>query len=244
MEDQYEEISRWKDWSLEDTCLILGQKFPKAAIWIVRPSNMLRYLFSCFHNFVKSSIIGIPEYSSNHGSIEHLYYLLMSAFKRVCHERAKAKATTISKEELSVLPVTLIGFSKGCVVLNQILHELGNYSTTKWKLRGTPSPDHQQVNAFLNQIKAIYWLDAGHSGESQAWVTEDRLLDHLAELCVDIHVHVTPHQVCCPNRPMFGEEEKIFVSKLKQKGVNVVEQLHFGKEERSLLYHFKLLNVF
>ena len=238
MEAQYVEINRWKDWSLEDTCSILRKKFPGASIWIVRPSTMLRYLFACFHNFVKSSIIGVPEYSRDCGAVPHLFWLLRDAINQV----AEDGRLEISKEEAFHLPLTLVGFSKGCVVLNQIVHELGSYV-------GTSSPQEtraksEELKSFVKQIKSMYWLDAGHSGEKEAWVINDHLLGHLATLRPKVYVHVTPHQVKCPARPWIGEEEKSFVTKLREKGVDVVETLHFGDEERSLENHFKVLNVF
>ena len=58
MEAMYRDISQWSPWSLEMTRDILREKFPGAAIWIIRPHTLLRHLFSCFHNFVNSSIVG------------------------------------------------------------------------------------------------------------------------------------------------------------------------------------------
>lgn len=242
MESQYEEISRWKDWSLEDTCSLLRKRFPASAIWIVRPCNMLRYLFSCFHNFVKSSITGVPEYSRDHGAVPHLHYLLKDAIRQV---RAGGGGLELGEEEMASLPLTIIGFSKGCVVLNQLLHELGSYVGVVDGCQATShATEEGRLRAFVHQIRAIYWLDAGHSGEREAWVTDDKLLDSLAALRAEVHVHVTPHQVRCPARPWIGEEEKLFVTKLKERGVKLVEKVHFDEEQRSLLNHFRVLNVF
>lgn len=238
MEAQYEEINRWKNWSLEDTCCLLREKFPGASIWIVRPSTMLRYLFACFHNFVKSSIIGVPEYAHDHGALPHLFWLLRDAIKQV----VKGGGVRISKEAMFSLPLILIGFSKGCVVLNQLVHELGKYVHLQEEAQGTSNIE--QLRSFVHQIKAIYWLDAGHSGEKEAWVTDDHLLDHLAALGAKVRVHVTPHQVKCPARPWIGEEEKAFVTKLKKRGVDVEDTLHFGDDERSLEKHFRVLDAF
>lgn len=58
MEGRVEDISRWKEWSLEDTHAILKKKFPNSVILLVRPCNTLRDMFCCFRNFVQSSIVG------------------------------------------------------------------------------------------------------------------------------------------------------------------------------------------
>lgn len=257
MESQYEEISRWKQWSLENTCDLLKRKFPGSAIWIVRPSRMLRYLFSCYQHFVNSSLTGVPEHDSTHGAIPHLEHLLRDAIHQV---HSKGGVEWSVSEALS-LPVVLIGFSKGCVVLNQIVHELGNYVVQKDCLTdGGRSPTlavrtseaaskrdskhTQRAREFVKSIKAFYWLDAGHSGTHDTWVTSDDLLRTLSLLGAEIHVHVTPQQVCDPHRPWLGEEQRLFVSKLQQFGTSVKEVFHFEHEERSLKNHFRVLEVF
>lgn len=333
MEAQYIEISQWKEWCLENTCALLQKKFPNSAVWIVRPSRMLRSLFSCFHNFVQSSLVGVPTYNSTYGGLPQLEHLILNALYKV-HYKGQLK---MSVHSAFMLPFVIIGFSKGCVVLNQFLHELVNYvtidphafprlysassassissvssgeessepSTSKSYLRSpkimshryssvsrlSPEPmsrsyshsrhtstssnseygrwsplparsssssgasasahvitltedEIRNMRAFLGRIKAFYWLDAGHSGGYGAWVTDDELLKMVASLKTEVHVHVTPQQVCDPHRVWIGEEEKEFVDKLKYYGATVEETLHFEHEDRSLEKHFRVLEVF
>ena len=364
MEKQYEEIYQWRAWCLENTLSLLQHKFPGSAIWIVRPCRMLRSLFSCFHNFVQSSIVGIPTYSAGYGALPNIELLLQDAIHQV-HSKGQLR---LPMKFVFELPLVLIGFSKGCVVLNQILHELVNYMTqdhnhlhvpschsscsslhhhhrktpsississmsstedgpsstahSKPPLSNPQSPvitkrktdaasnsssplmsqshsgtsihrhpsisslssepgdkeyprrsrsrspmlysrsgssssasqgrrviplteeDVQRLQQFLGRLRAMYWLDAGHSGGCGAWVTDDDLLRCLASLNVEVHVHVTPQQVCDPNRSWIREEEKEFVDKLRLHGTSVTEVLHFEHEERSLENHFRVLNAF
>lgn len=162
--------------------------------------------------------------------------------------KPQSRTSKLKLEQLCQLPLVLVGFSKGCVVLNQIIHELPNYF---------PEPHSQEMNSptsvkvmrseeriFLQQIKAIYWLDSGHSGEREAWVTAAPLLHSLAQLGAEVHVHVSPHQVCCPIRPWIGEEKREFVHQLRGMGVRVSDRLHFGDQPRSLSNHFRILNEF
>ncbi len=95
----------------------------------------------------------------------------------------------------------------------------------------------------MGRLKAFYWLDGGHSGTGGAWVTDDELLQILASLRVEIHVHVTPHQVKDAHRPWIGEEKTEFVEKLKRFGASVKDTLHF-EDDTSLEKHFKVLEVF
>ena len=352
MESQYEEISRWSPWCLENTCSLLQTKFPNSAIWIVRPSRMLRSLFSCFHNFVQSSLVGVPTYSPAYGALPQIERLLSDACYKV-HKWGKLK---MELRSTILLPIVMVGFSKGCVVLNQILHELVNYvaidptiaqmapyphshprhhlstssissvssisstedgssylhhssghrtnraasprtprkvspeptprsssisaprsgaathsaSTSSYdsssasdyarslyrsssSSRGASASNHfislsereiERIKHLLSQVKAFYWLDAGHSGGQGAWVIDDTLLKSLASLKADIRVHVTPQQVGDPHRTWIGEEEREFVDRLRYYGANVEETLHFENDERSLEKHFRVLEVF
>ena len=266
---QLVEVSRWSEWSLENTCSLLRHKFPSSAVWLVRPCRMLRKLYSAFHNFVQSSMTGVPTYSSHHGALLHLHLLLADALSKVSREAPME----MSVDEALHLPLVLAGFSKGCVVLNQITHELvntvpgnhserrtsgdhGNLEATPTQKRdgesegpvGKPLPlspvELRLLREVVSRIKALYWLDSGHSGEEGAWVTESEPLQSLARLQIPVHVDVTPQQVRDPTREWLGQEEAEFVSRLKQLGADVVETLHFEHEEKSLEYHFQVLREF
>ena len=81
---------------------------------------MLRNLFSCFHHFVSSSITGVPEYDPGHGALFHTEHLVRDAVRQAAAE-GRLSAPVV---EVLGRRVVLVGFSKGCVVLNQIVHEL------------------------------------------------------------------------------------------------------------------------
>ena len=61
----HEEISCWKRWSLENTHSLLQKKFPDSAIFIIQPTIFLKGQFSCYHNFVNSSIVGKTDQINN-----------------------------------------------------------------------------------------------------------------------------------------------------------------------------------
>ena len=156
MDSQYEEISRWSPWCLEITCSLLQKKFPNSAIWLIRPSRMLRSLFSCFHNFVQSSLVGIPTYCSTYGALPQIERLLLDACKKV-HKWGTLKLDVRSAVHL---PIVLVGFSKGCVVLNQVLHELVNYvaidpSISQLPPYPYPHPRHHLSTSSISSISSM-----------------------------------------------------------------------------------------
>ena len=132
-------------------------------------------------------------------------------------------------------PVVLVGFSKGCVVLNQIIYELSMVSAS----------DDSRLSDFVSRITTMYWLDGGHSGESNTWITDKKYLDHLASHESSIRVHVTPYQIQDSSRPWVGKEQKKFVDNLRSLGKKDVKvKVHFQDRDPSLAFHFKLLEHF
>jgi len=225
MTQQYSETARWSKWCFENMVTLLQKKFPHSNIWIIKPSKMLRNIYSSFHNFLQCSIVGTPEYTEHFGAIPHLHQLLVSGTKQV------------GIIEAQVLPITLVGFSKGCVVLNQIVHELD-------PIFNDSSNHGVNEHEFLKLIKAIYWLDSGHNGESGAWMTCEKDIKALVSLGAELYIHVSPQQVCDPIRMWIGEEYKLFLDYLRKLGALVHDTVHFKDQVRCLENHFRILNNF
>ncbi|KAL8578617.1 hypothetical protein ACOMHN_007075 [Nucella lapillus] len=130
------------------------------------------------------------------------------------------------------VPVHLIGFSKGCIVLNQLVQELEH------------AENDDNVQKFIGQVQVMTWLDGGHSGGSNTWVTNPVALARLATLGIHIHVHVTPYQMKDPMRKWIGKEKRRFVEVLLKAGAKVTDKLHFEDEGRSIENHFRVLEEF
>lgn len=128
--------------------------------------------------------------------------------------------------------LTLVGFSKGCVVLNQMVYELAG-------ARADP-----ELSPFINRISDIYWLDGGHPGGSETWVTDKQVLKELASSGVAIHTHVTPYEVCDPMRAWVGRENGRFIKILEEFGACPNQKLHFEDEPPSIENHFRVIQEF
>ena len=241
-----ESSCEWADWCYENTAKLLASQFPQAWIWMIEPVAREDEIFSCYNNFVREDLVEVQCFDKR-DALLHLQLLLRSAVDLVngyfsgaeqeqVHQLNKIaesedQMATADRDKVVKLdiPIMLVGFSKGCVVLNQLLHELREAEN---------KPD---LNHFVQSISAWYWLDGGHIMESHTWITDEDVLQDLAKLKVPINVLVTPYQVKDPNRPYIGDEERLFVDILKKLGADVKEKLYFENEELSLENHFKVL---
>lgn len=224
------EGSRWLSWSLEEVAVLLGRRFPDRHVWVVRASRMYLHKFSCYRNFVESNVFGAPEhsgYSEQVGAFHHLRALLIHAMQRAHLPRPPGPHAVPSDFSL-----VLVGFSKGCVVLNQMVYELAG-------ARSDPS-----MAPFVERISDMFWLDGGHPGGSETWVTDAEVLKELAASGVSVHAHVTPYEVCDPMRAWVGREYAHFIQTLEELGACPSRKLHFQDEPASILNHFRVLQQF
>uniref|UniRef100_A0A665WL04 Chromosome 2 open reading frame 69 n=1 Tax=Echeneis naucrates TaxID=173247 RepID=A0A665WL04_ECHNA len=225
---------QWICWSLEQVAFILGRRFPDRYIWVIRASRMYLHKFSCYHNFVESNMFGAPEhlpYIPDSGAFHHLRALLSHGMERANLPnplQLQGGADSIP----SGFSLTLVGFSKGCVVLNQMVYELGG-------ARADP-----QISPFIKCISSMYWLDGGHPGGSETWVTDKLVLKELAASGVSVHAHVTPYEVCDPMRAWVGREHGQFIKTLEEFGACPSKKLHFEDEPPSIDNHFRVIQEF
>lgn len=237
-------------WNLENTAVILQSHFQREHIVVVRPSRLASHklatfmeflspdqeqrrmefkVFACYDNFVPSNNTGAPEHTPMHYALHHLERLLQSIATNL-KEKDEEEKRDLKKGE-----VKLIGFSKGCVVLNQFLYEFHYLKTL--------TPDDESLSPMVARITDMYWLDGGHSGGKNTWITSKGLLGTLARLGIRVHVHVTPYQICDDRRPWIRKEEKAFSDWLRKLGAPVRRMVHFENSTPSLGIHFDVIDA-
>ncbi|KAK3867892.1 hypothetical protein Pcinc_026688 [Petrolisthes cinctipes] len=154
------------------------------------------------------------------------------------HQEAKnLEQISLRSTEMEYYNLTLIGFSKGCVVLNQLITEFNTISTL-------PANDRNLLESFVSKVQHMYWLDGGHAGGMNTWITTPTILKSLAARLINIHVHVSPYQVLDELRPWIGKECKTFYTTLRRVGAKVDYELHFEHLPPSLFQHFQVINEF
>nr|CAD7269370.1 unnamed protein product [Timema shepardi] len=219
--------------------------------------------FSCYDNFVPCNNCGAPDHTPTHSALQHLERMLQGISQRLRTmpvtelTQTPASRGEESREEGEILPqdpedtvelwwreglnldkahLVLLGFSKGCVVLNQFIYEFHYLKTL--------TPDDETMMRLVSRIQDMYWLDGGHAGGKNTWITSRSLLETLTRLGIGIHIHVTPYQVQDERRPWIRKEEKVFGDLLRRLGAPVNRTLHFENQVASLYTHFEVLTVF
>lgn len=250
--ESHRDNHRYLQWNLESTARIIARRFPNSLVMIVKPKEMFLRTFSVYSNFLKFSDTGIPELNPENNSLKHLYKLHNNVVKILMATESNqiegvvtnsADKCRLEKETPNVglvnekgaikrdpLPIRLVGFSKGCVVLNQILFEL--------------ETDDVEEKEFLSQINAMYWLDGGHNGSQDTWITDDILLRKLSSYPWELYSYVTPYQVDDPMRAWIGKEHNKFVSKINKFGGKLHNVHLFMDQPASIGNHFDVLNHF
>lgn len=226
-----EEQRQYTDYTLDWFAERLGGTFhskAKAAV-VVKPAKFELGAYSIFENFLQCDQTGQPlSYETGPGrpsATEQLRRLLSNAIQ----QNNGLPSTSGDDQQLSV---EIVGFSKGCVVLNKLIHELAEQTET----------GNRNI-----RITRLVFLDGGHSGGPTApdvWINNLEVIDQFCKLNIPVSMHVSPYQVKSTKEPWKGQQEAIFTRLLTANGCNVERTLHFGDQKPSIENHFHVIDAF
>ncbi len=121
-------------------------------------------------------------------------------------------------------PKVFVGFSKGIVVLNQLILAM------KLAADGADT-----LTDFCKTVRRIVFLDGGHNGRrADVYLADPAVLEFLVRSGVAVDVRVSPYQVRDEKRPWIGKEERKFSRGLKSRGCSVTRMLITSHEEKDL----------
>lgn len=125
-------------------------------------------------------------------------------------------------------PISLVGFSKGIIVLNQLLYELAKSCKEK--------------PILSERAKTFYFLDGGHNGGKNVYLTDIDIIKRLIDK--NYSCHVTPYQINDENRPYIKREYELFIKNIKQLGGNIKSHCYFENQHPTIINHLKILEEF
>ncbi|VDP70923.1 unnamed protein product [Echinostoma caproni] len=180
------------------------------------------------------------------GALEQLNAILRSAVTRVRYVRPRCLA------HLHV-PLCLVGFSKGCSVLMQLLYELAHCAQFSKSSSQNPASSNptRSTQELISKLDSMYWLDGGHSGKDAQWPTETTILSRL-DPCRSpkMFIHGTPYQLMDSRRPWKSRDYNRSLELLRQYGLPHKHEILTSvlndsvSNEPTLESHFALLKCF
>lgn len=151
-------------------------------------------------------------------------------------------------------PLLLAGFSKGAVVLNQLLSELAWRSAEEgagWEAgAGWKAGDGSSATlAWMHNLAEVHYLDAGlntpgaYITSAPAWAALGRWRSAAGQGIV-LRVHSSPRQREDAGRPWIREELRRMLAEARRAGVKGSEQKYCEGQEPSMAAHFEVLSQF
>eukprot|EP00761_Pharyngomonas_kirbyi_P007499 gb/GECH01007509.1/.p1 GENE.gb/GECH01007509.1/~~gb/GECH01007509.1/.p1 ORF type:complete len:333 (+),score=46.82 gb/GECH01007509.1/:1-999(+) len=184
------------NYSIEDTLEILKQRFPLSNIIMIRPRTM-NNMFSVYDQFI--------EYSGPAGEVSRPNRPDMGvASQQLIQYLEHLKRVSSDRYSITIdihRPLTLIGFSKGCLVINELVHE---------------SISNVFQDRILPFLRAVYYLDSGNNIRQYHYPTISNSIRHFARQITHHHIHVAVHWTPYHDgMPELSRERDGFISKLE-----------------------------
>ncbi|XP_024544225.1 UPF0565 protein C2orf69 homolog [Selaginella moellendorffii] len=177
-------------------------------------------------------------------------------------KRMESRATSCLGKHRTIV----MGFSKGGVVLNQLMAELAHLHGPDHKTRSEKEKEVElgefasiprTSEEFLDSIEQFHYIDVGMN-ECGAYTTDDSVLEEIAKVAklrdsgLTVFMHGTPRQWSDSNRGWISAEKDQCIRQLREAGrkfaangkLRVEEKTYFADEEPSLDMHFSILEAF
>ncbi|KAL3670136.1 hypothetical protein V7S43_004451 [Phytophthora oleae] len=231
----------YSDYAYEAVAELLSEKFGDTCnVWVVRPSHFKHGAYSSFDNFVNANEYGaVIEYDPTTYATKHLALLMQNA--QVMLRKQGVNLST-------ALPMHLLGFSKGGIVLNQLVTELVRYSFSKKRSNSgqvRQGSTFASTRQFFSAVYSIHWLDSGNGSLEGAMPTQETALSVLSRYeQLRLFVHATPYQYDSRQRPWIKTEVNNFVNKMNLLGADIQLIIYYEGDEGSLASHFHILQDF
>mmetsp|Transcript_38994 Transcript_38994/g.84843 ORF Transcript_38994/g.84843 Transcript_38994/m.84843 type:complete len:307 (-) Transcript_38994:263-1183(-) len=230
----------------------IAPKFRNASVLVVQPDLYHEDCFACYANFLPSMTRSGEPLGFNPSSLRALRHLRSILQQTGCAAASEKVA------------VTLLGFSKGGVVLNQLLSEMAHVQDLSAAAGGGSSAaparassaqsdggQDEELLALARAVQAVLYLDVGANGRG-AYPTDPRVAQSLAALAptnacgppLRVGLHGTPRQWEDARRPWIRDEKNRCLKFMQEAGVSVAQKMYFDGVEPSMEMHFEIIDVF
>mmetsp|Transcript_22162 Transcript_22162/g.42287 ORF Transcript_22162/g.42287 Transcript_22162/m.42287 type:complete len:296 (+) Transcript_22162:286-1173(+) len=220
----------------------LDVKFPLANLVVVHPSQYDDGCFACYSNF-------LPKMTRSGDALGHD----PAEFRALRHIKSILDAD-ISQDSNKLPELVFLGFSKGGVVLNQLVTEMAHLQDMESQLSSEapstfPVEDGHcsTAGSVARAVRSIHYLDVGSNGRG-AYITDPRVLTSISHLATQqdlkLHFHGTPRQWQDPRRPWIADEKNRCLKQLRELNASAEEHFYFEGRKRNMDMHFEIINMF
>ncbi|KAK9144602.1 hypothetical protein Sjap_004505 [Stephania japonica] len=233
--------------------------------WVVEASTF-NGPFAVFKEFIPSvNSFGEPKsYHADGFPASSSTILLLSKCLDMVKSKVKVEPYVVQEYASSLPPKTIVlGFSKGGVVLNQLLTELAHLKPESPHIaqqcsEGRSSEVHSEnflpgsKECFLNSISEVHYVDVGLNSTG-AYLCDKHIVEKIAERvahggpAIGFALHGTPRQ-WCDCRRLWIQNEKNVLSQLLQEAarrtsgkIRVCERFYFADMSPNLQMHFEII---
>lgn len=219
--------------SLEKTAALLHERYERqnknVHVYVIRPSLYKNTFQAIYKNFLEMINEGHPVYKKDtkQTCANHLHRIMQASADALSTE------TSIKIGAFVDRPTHLVAFSKGCVVLTQLLYDLGR--------RGDDT-----MSKWFDNVRHITWLDSGHNGAAELWpVSADIMKDFSKSFpTISLHAYATPFQLKRASHPRARSEFDLFRETLQ-----LIDCKHhcgtlLEDHNNDMMTHFRILDVF
>ncbi|AEC10475.1 Uncharacterized protein family UPF0565 [Arabidopsis suecica] len=255
-------------YDLQKVAEIIVSKFGNSVnAWVVEAS-VFNGPFAIYKDFVPSvnhmgapksySPVGFPASSS-----------IVSLLSSCLHEVLKEGTDVCLIDQIASVhhcPKTIVlGFSKGGVVMNQLMSEISsldtNFAKTSSAMVEESTSQHEKIQiipaskeSFLNSISEVHYIDVGLNS-SGAYITDHNVVQRISQRLargadsLRIVIHGTPRQWCDELRGWIRKEKDELVRLLKAETENsggklqVCERFYFSDRLADLQMHFEIIDA-
>ncbi|KAL1225232.1 hypothetical protein V5N11_023032 [Cardamine amara subsp. amara] len=249
-------------YDLQKVAEIIVSKFGNSVNVFVVESSVFNGPFAIYKDFVPSvnqwgapksySPIGFPASSS-------IVSLLSSCLHEVILKKSKEEINQIASSVHQCPKTFVLGFSKGGVVMNQLMSEISSLDTNFAETTSSAMIEEPQIipaskESFLNSISEVHYIDVGLNS-SGAYITDQNVVQRISQrLARDVNslrivIHGTPRQWCDEHRGWILKEKDELVRLLKSEGENsggkleVHERFYFSDRLADLQMHFDIIDA-
>ncbi|GIL42898.1 hypothetical protein Vafri_734 [Volvox africanus] len=261
-------------WSPESHLATLqSQAGSETSVFVVMPTTVAVGGQGCYGNFLAAmTAAGEPLgfKPQDYRAATHLGAILSACgYCWGCQDHATADSRGAAQSVSALAGIVLVGFSKGAVVVNQLLAEMAwhedsaeegaeassalrvkmeeseprPYRDKCWPTSAT-SPKLPAVAALLDSIHAVHFFDAGLNCRG-VHLTDPRVTALLGKRhsrrALVVHLHGTPRQWADRRRPWIAQERDRFLGLLGDFGVPAFLHHYFEGQLPSLRQHFDLI---